>query len=96
MGEEIILWQGLPGYKTLLKSFLFELKKRDLFNLTDIVKDTSIHFLLNEKLLNVFITILFSKTKYFTTYMYNYNILDCMIVLLSLKHLNYLILGLNH
>ena len=56
-------WQDIPGYNTLMKDFLLELKSRDIKALPEALVETSISLLENEKLLNAFITIVYNKTK---------------------------------
>ena len=47
----------------MLKGFLVELKNRDIMKYPDSLKATSDSLLLNTDLLNIYITILFKKTK---------------------------------
>lgn len=58
-----IPWQDLPGYRILLKSFLVELKNREIVKYPETLKRAASEFLLNEKLLNIFLSLLYNKTK---------------------------------
>ena len=62
--KDQVPWQDLPGYNTLIKSFLIELKRKDVKHYPEALISLSISLLKNEKLLSVFVTILFNKTKY--------------------------------
>ena len=64
---QYIPWQDIPGYNALIKHFLIELKKRDIKKLPKYLIDASVSLLLNEKLLNIFIGTVFSKTSVFDT-----------------------------
>ena len=57
-------WQDLSGYNILIKSFLIELKRRNVKHYPEALISVSTSLLKNEKLLSVFITILYNKTKY--------------------------------
>ena len=56
---------NVPGYKSILKAMLLELKERDVALYPEALKDTTCAMLYNEKLLNVFVTIVFKKTHAF-------------------------------
>ena len=60
--KENIPWQYVPGYSILLKAFLVELKTREI-PYQEALTSASISILNNEKLISIFITILFAKTK---------------------------------
>ena len=55
----------MPGYKSILKAILLELKERDVEDYPEALKDTTCAMLCNEKNLNVFVTIVFKKTAVF-------------------------------
>jgi hypothetical protein len=57
-----ILWSSIPGYKVLLKTYLIELKERNIFEYPEALIEAGSIFLNNSKLLNVFVRIVFSKT----------------------------------
>lgn len=76
--SEHVKWQNIPGYTQLLKALLCEMKKRAIMDYPDSLVDASIKILANEKLLNIFITILFKKTN-----MYDSNTVLKMIEILS-------------
>ena len=61
--KDHVPWQDLPGYNVLIKNFLIELKKRDVKQLPEALIDTSVTLLKNEKLLNIFIAIIYNKTR---------------------------------
>ncbi len=58
-----IPWQDLPGYSTVIKVFLVEMKQRDVKAYTESFIAASKNLLWNEKLLNIFVVILYNKTK---------------------------------
>lgn len=60
-----IPWQDVPGYSVLIKHFLSELKRREVRTLSKYFIDASVAILLNEKLLNIFIVIIYNKTRVF-------------------------------
>lgn len=60
-----VSWRDVPGYKQILKAMLLELKERDIALYPEALKDTTCAMLCNEKLLNVFVTIVFKKTHAF-------------------------------
>ena len=57
-----VSWKDVPGYKLILKAMLLELKERDVALYPEALKETTCAMLCNEKLLNVFTTIVFKKT----------------------------------
>lgn len=61
--KDNIPWQALPGYGVLIKSFLVELKERDILKYPTSLKQAAVGFLINEKLLNIMVSILYHKTK---------------------------------
>ena len=63
--KEHIPWQDLPGYRLLLKAFLVELKNREILKYPVSLKQAAANFLLHEKLLNIFLTLVYNKTKVF-------------------------------
>lgn len=60
-----VSWKDIPGYKTILKSILLEMKERDIAYYPEALKETTCAMLYNEKLLNVFTTIVLKKTHAF-------------------------------
>ena len=62
-----ISWKDVPGYKSILKAILLEMKERDIALYPEAMKETTCALLSNEKLLNVFVTIVFKKTYAFDT-----------------------------
>jgi len=57
-----INWKDVPGYRTVLKAILIELKERETHNYPEALIDATCALLANEKLLNIFVTIIFNKT----------------------------------
>ncbi len=55
----------MPGYQDILKAILIELKERDITLYPEALKDVTCAMLCNEKILNVFVTIVFKKTHAF-------------------------------
>lgn len=62
-----VSWKDVPGYKTILKAILLEMKERDIAYYPEALKDTTCAMLHNEKLLNIFVTIVLKKTHAFDT-----------------------------
>ena len=60
-----VSWNNVPGYQDILKAMLLELKEREVSLYPEALKDTTCAMLYNEKLLNVFVTIVFKKTHAF-------------------------------
>ena len=60
-----VSWKDVPGYKSILKAILLELKERDVALYPEALKETTCAMLCNEKNLNVFVTIVFKKTHAF-------------------------------
>ena len=60
--KDHVPWQDLPGYNVLIKNFLIEMKKRDLKKLPEALIDASVALLRNEKLLSIYIAIIYNKT----------------------------------
>lgn len=56
-------WQELPGYPVLIKAFLVELKNKDVKRYPQPLLNTSYSLLKNEKLLTVFVSIIYNKTR---------------------------------
>lgn len=63
--KEQIPWQALPGYSILVRSFLIELKEREILRYPLSLRQASLGILLNEKLLNIMMSLIYSKTKIF-------------------------------
>lgn len=61
--KDHVPWQDLPGYKTLVKALLLELKIREITAYPEALKAASQSILNNRKLLNVYVAIIFYKTK---------------------------------
>ena len=53
----------MPGYLTLLKNFLIEMKKKEPKDYSDEMINTSLGFLNNPRLLSVMMTIIFKKIR---------------------------------
>ncbi|EAR90403.2 hypothetical protein TTHERM_00112530 (macronuclear) [Tetrahymena thermophila SB210] len=60
--KDHVPWQDLPGYLTLLRAFLIELKSRDILQYPEALKLASQSILNNERLLNILITLIYNKT----------------------------------
>lgn len=58
-------WKDIPGYKTILKAILLEMKERDVALYPEALKETTSALLFNEKILNIFVTIILKKTHAF-------------------------------
>ena len=52
-------WMNVPGYKQILKSVLIEMKERDVAYYPEALKEATCALLANEKLLNIFVMIVF-------------------------------------
>ena len=61
--KDHIPWQDLPGYNAIVKAFLIELKMKDVKRYPESLIRASHSLLVNEKLLNTYITIIYNKTK---------------------------------
>jgi hypothetical protein len=59
-------WEILPGYNEIMRAFLLELKYRDLRQYPDQLREASNMLLHNPIHLNVFLNIVYRKTKYIT------------------------------
>jgi len=70
-----IVWGDIPGYKILVKILLNEFKNQDVHYYSDALREASISFLSNEKLLSPLMTTVFKKT----------NVHDCAAVIKSLE-----------
>lgn len=53
----------MPGYKKLLKAFLIELKRREIVELPEAMKEALLTLTYNESVINVMIVILFNNSK---------------------------------
>jgi hypothetical protein len=58
-------WKDVPGYKEILKAVLLEMKERDIGSYPEALKESTCSLLSNEKIINVFTTIVFLKTPAF-------------------------------
>eukprot|EP00922_Rhytidocystis_sp_ex-Travisia-forbesii_P006845 GHVS01009996.1.p1 GENE.GHVS01009996.1~~GHVS01009996.1.p1 ORF type:complete len:404 (+),score=52.57 GHVS01009996.1:96-1214(+) len=63
--RETLRWHTLPGYATLLKALLLEMKSREVTKYPDALLNCTGAMLANERLLSVFIKVLFLKTSVF-------------------------------
>ncbi|KAL8427090.1 hypothetical protein Efla_006896 [Eimeria flavescens] len=61
-GRTNLVWREIPGYSTLLKRLLLELKARNVCKYPDSLVSCTGAMLANEKLLSVFVKIVFMKT----------------------------------
>lgn len=61
--KEHVPWQEIPGFRTLLKGLLIEMKKRDIKRYPDLMIECSKMLLHFDKLINIYYTILYKKTK---------------------------------
>jgi len=52
-------WNIVPGYRTILKAILLEMKERDIAYYPEALKEATSAMLANEKLLNIFVQIVF-------------------------------------
>ena len=62
-----VSWKNVPGYKTIIKAILLEMKERDIAYYPEALKETTCALLYNEKLINIFVTIVLKKTHAFDT-----------------------------
>lgn len=69
--EENYPWQDIPGYRVLLKAMFVELKTQPIIGYSDALISASKKMLLNEKLLNTYVAILYKKTKLSLKYLLN-------------------------
>ena len=63
--EENFPWQDIQGYRVLLKALFCELKTQPIIAFSDAMIFASKKMLLNEKLLNTYVAILYKKTRFF-------------------------------
>jgi len=61
--QENYAWQDINGYRVLLIALFCELKKQPLIAYSDALILASRKMLLNEKLLNTYVAIVYKKTK---------------------------------
>ena len=61
--EENFNWQDIKGYRVLLKAMFTELKIRPISGFSDALISASKKMLLNEKLLNTYVAIIYKRTK---------------------------------
>eukprot|EP00388_Colpodella_angusta_P015779 GDKJ01039081.1.p1 GENE.GDKJ01039081.1~~GDKJ01039081.1.p1 ORF type:complete len:1563 (+),score=478.59 GDKJ01039081.1:231-4691(+) len=64
---EGLRWQGVPGYPHLLKALLIEMKSRDVTKYPDSLLNCSGALLANERLLSVFVKVIFLRTSAFNS-----------------------------
>lgn len=60
-----VSWKDVPGYREILKAILLEMKERDIAYYPEALKETTCALLYNEKLINIFVTIVLKKTHAF-------------------------------
>lgn len=74
------IWSNLPGYKSLLSSFLIELKERNIIEYPEALINCACKMLYNPKLLNIIVRIVFSKTNIydFNTVQETFKFLDIL------------------
>ena len=58
-------WVDVPGYLKIVKSILLEMKERDIAYYPEALKEATCSLIANEKILNIFVTIVFKKTHAF-------------------------------
>lgn len=56
-------WKDVPGYAKIIKAILLELKEREVQFYPEALKEATCALLANEKIVNCFVTIVFSKTQ---------------------------------
>lgn len=61
--KDHVPWQDLPGYNIIIKAFLCELKTKDIRRVPTGLLKSSYALLANEKLLNIFVSIIYKKTQ---------------------------------
>ena len=61
--KEAVPWPDIPGYTTLIKSFLIDLKTKDVRRYPEAMIQASCSLLRNDKLLNTFLPIIYQKTR---------------------------------
>lgn len=86
--QQCLRWETLPGYASLLKALLIEMKSREVTRYPDALLNCSGAVLVNEKLLSVFIKILFLKTSVYkiSAVFAALNYVDYWIQVLSLRN----------
>lgn len=62
--EENFPWQDIKGYRILLKALFCEMKLKPISGFSDAMITASRKMLLNEKLLNTYVAIIYKRTKY--------------------------------
>lgn len=63
MIKENVPWEQLPGYNTLLFNVLVEFKKKEMKEINDTLAETLYQLLHNEKLLSIYLRIIYNKTR---------------------------------
>jgi hypothetical protein len=58
-------WTDVPGYLPILKSILLEMKEREITYYPEALKEATTSLIANEKILNIFVTIVLKKTHAF-------------------------------
>jgi len=62
--KENFAWQDIKGYRILLKALFCELKTQPIIGFSDALITASKKMLLNEKLLNTYVAIIYKRTKF--------------------------------
>ena len=63
MGIKGIHWYDIPGYTVLVKSFLSEMRHRDILDYPDDLKKAIDALLVNKNLLTIFVHMVFQRTR---------------------------------
>lgn len=58
-------WNDIPGYKPIVNAIIAELESRDILHHSDSLRQATVSFISNVRLLNQFVRIVFSKTSAF-------------------------------
>lgn len=59
---KFIQWKYFPGYNKLVRSFLCEMKKKDLVKYSESLMRTSVYLLTNDRLVSLIFSIVLEKT----------------------------------
>lgn len=84
-------WKDVPGYTKIIKAIILEMKEREIQFYPEALKEATCALLANEKLVNVFVVIVFSKTQAFDNQAVN-NCLDLVASWFTTIHQNKCIL----
>lgn len=80
-------WNDIPGYKLILDCFIKEMEIRNINNLPDSLRQASVSFISNARLLNQFVKIIFNKTPVYDAQAVN-STLDLVVMLITKIHRN--------